>query len=349
MLNCIKILFSILLVPMGLLAQSKPVDQQCFEHVQNMVCESSQNIGYQDMNARCERPSANELVRKVTESYLKLPNALQRIMCSLDAFVIVDNHVSVANAFYYKNQEGKSFYGIAYSRRMLEANVSVNEIYSRYDSHLLIYPKPKDKWFELGKSYSHLIPQYEIDLSHSAQFDVKLFLTMAHELGHFLDKFFESSVSHGCISGRYDKQSCANKTYHWQGLSWKNFEDPSRESGFPEDKPICYYDNSCDPSKNLTDVNDVAHLYKTLYDSNFISLYSAASADEDFAESVAQLSLQKAFPAAVFKAHVGNQYIYDYMKKIESPQFSKKRIFIEKIFNRGADINRDLLEEKIPL
>lgn len=324
-------------------------DDSCFRHVRNMLCESSASVGYNNQSPECDRTISDANAEVVMDAYLKLPSTLKKMMCSLDVFVVVDKHVSIANGFFHRKQDGRSIYGIAFSKHILESRVSFDEILTRYDADLLKYPKPVSKWSEIGTDFSHLIPRFHVSANFHQGFRLNVFFTLAHELGHFLDMVTESSFSYLCVSQKRDEKYCAQKTYPWTDLSWKDFETPSLESGFPENKLVCYYDNHCDQSTSHTKLEDIVSIYKTLSLSNFISLYAVASADEDLADSIAFVALKEAFPKASFEVHIGDDFKYDYLKKLDSDVFSRKRSFIGDLLNKGNVVNRNLLEQKIPL
>lgn len=284
---------------------------------------------------------------KLIAIYMKLPPALQSIMCSLDTFVLVENHVSLASVYSYRSTKGKPVYGISFSKLMFESNVKFAEILTRYDADLLRYPKSKSKWERLGTDYRDVIPQFRI--GENERVKLNLYFTVAHELGHFLDKITESTVSVACTNLNRDEKSCSQKIHPWLEFSWKDFETPSLESGFPEKKPICYYDNECDSSTNITALEDVRALYQMLDRSSFVSLYAVASADEDFADSVAFIALRNNFPNVSIEAYLGDGLKYDHLRKVDSERFAKKKKFIESLLDRANIGNRQLLERMIPL
>lgn len=172
-----------------------------------------------------------------------------------------------------------------------------------------------------------------------------LLLVLTHELGHLVDAHFEIYLTEDCRpSLDLGIPHCPVNPGEFAGLSWAEYDRPLK-------KPELIYRRQVNALYNgdeeiFIPLDEAGNYYRSLYQSRFVTSYSARSPAEDFAESFLYYFLERYYPEFYYRVQVQGES-YSMRQKLNSKVFSAKKQKIEEIFNLLAEeIQEDDLDSE---
>lgn len=315
-------------------------DLACERKVSSSVCLGTLTEDYSIDSKDCDTTSAKQFASEILKIYRLYPDALQKMLCSLDLIAIVNNHPSLGNTF--STADSPSGLGIALSTRLFKEASDAGLTFSVLEEFLLHDPKPKSKW-DLIADVSNFVQHHDVLLAAETNINQALFLTLTHELGHYFDEALQLNVPIVCFASPQPESCRDYDSYPWSKLSWSTPIKPSSRSNYPSDLMLCY-DQSCHPARDVTPTR-ARHVYTQLSKSNFISHYAASTFKEDFAETFTYWVVKRYLPGSKVRITIQNEVVYDYLRRLDDRNMKTKTDIISNNFEGAAHDFRTLLLE----
>lgn len=236
-------------------------------------------------------PNNSRYVKALADITDLLNPETQKAFCALAVIYIEQDIESIAYAGMTENR--RPIMGI--KKEMLESEVPASVVFSWKEQKAFGIQKPL---FQVDP----LAPALNMTLTGP---HVVLRYVITHEMGHVMDFANDADAD-------------------WSKISW-SFDQPKDLNRFPLWNQLCFYNCGHNDHIPLAQMNA---FYDQLYNSSFVTTYSAVNSSEDFAESFAFYLLSQD-PA--FKFYIETPQI-TYMAHIKWLELDKKRGWLERFF-----------------
>lgn len=280
------------------------------KNAQEHIAEITKVVRHHDWNNNHpERESLggeSPYIEMIQKAYDHFPPLLQNVLLKLKRIYIESDMKMGGYAQLYRNSPGATI-----GLRKLDLDLYENLGKSLSKKEQLSYGL-----CDSTEAIDHRLPHYiseERAVVHSY-----LYYVLAHEIGHLVD--WKNGFTNFESSG------------FWSETFWECEERPKKDEDFVGRNLFRFY------QAKPGDIQETqsSSLYQRLYESNFISAYGSTNADDDFAESFANVVLLKQLKTKLVLSD-GKDKTYDIVEKINSKRFSTKKEFIEKILD-SADL-----------
>lgn len=306
-------------VPPALSSQA----QDCRAHIAEVVClvdpmkntDPAENRPCLEGGARYAEPFQN--------LYDHYPPVLQRVFCSL-------NHIYIEKQFF-----GTGYAGLVRdeNRQPIGAVMGIRQSVIDAKLDLPTWASWKEQLSFGGVTDSYTItPElpHIVSRSKTAAQDL-LYFVVAHEFGHIIDFTNDVNKVTSCTQPREgeDTQECEMHEDSWGALSWITDLRARPENEFKNRKALCFY--WCKDAH--LERSDVPQIYRDLNQTSFLSIYATTQPWDDFADSLAYLSMSKYLETSyILDTRQGDSY--NIMNRLHSPVFRAKLEYLEKLLKR---------------
>lgn len=291
----------------------------CRAHIAKVICLVEPMKNNDPYEQRTCLPGGDRYIETFQTLYDHYPPVLQKVFCSLNHLYIEKNFFGTAYAGLGRDKEGRpngAIMGIRQS--VIDENLDLPSWASW---------KEQLSFGGVADSYT-VSPDLPIISSRSTTTAQDfLYFVIAHEFGHILD--FANDVNK-VISCDEDSDECEMHEESWGALSWITSLRPRPENEFANRRGLCFYWCNGSSLKKA----DVPQIYRDLNRSNFISLYATTQPWDDFADSLAYISMQKNL-RTVYQIDTRQGDVYDVMERLNAPTFQAKREYLENFLKRS--------------
>lgn len=226
------------------------------------------------------KAASTQAIQNLENLYDTLQPQLQKVFCTLDKLLLIEQMESLALAGVSGTAPDGSAAGayIAIRKDIVENDLAASAVLGWKEQKSFGIKMPSYQTTSEG-------PQVEVTANTSL---LALRYVMTHEFAHVLD-FANTANNFVCAPGetcgsdpwnKLEDSKWLSKEGSWSSLSWKNRGTPRDDQKFPLWSKLCFY--GC---KESLAVSDIEEFYREISGTNFITTYAAVSPWEDFAES----------------------------------------------------------------
>ena len=307
-----------------IIKENKLGDENCREKISKVVClVDPVNEGDMTQLRPC-LAGGQTYAKPFQDLYDHLPQAIQKMFCSLSNLYIEKELVPTAYAGLSRDSQGNvsgAVMGIRKSlldeRLTLAHWASWKEQLSFGGSKDVLTVAPDLPWI--------------LTESDSSVYDL-LYVVVTHEFGHLFDFSNHLNKKLSCTKDPNDPEDeiCEMAPESFGAISWKTTHSPRPENEFLNRNRLCFY--RCENGTiNRNEIND---LYRNFYEkTNFISLYSTTQPWDDLADSMAYYLMASQIHAT-YKIDTKQGVVWDMMQKLRSNQFLPKVQYLENFLKR---------------
>lgn len=302
-------------------SQNKPTDAsstpllQCRQQITKSVCLIDAKDSKARKNRACQ-PGVEPYVKEFEAVFDALPALLSRMFCSVDTIWIDPTLKATGNATLVYGADGA----------VVGAHISVRKsildekpTFSRWATWKEQLPFGGNK-----VAYESIAGLPFVKATHNSNVYGLLFYVMIHEFGHLLD--FMNDVNKYNDDG-FDK-SFESNPQSFGFLSWRTTTIAKSNEDFPGRRQLAYYNVETPITRD-----QIIPLFTHFFETSFITLYASTNPWDDFAESLAMLLYSQVLNGS-FVMDTAQGKSFDLTAKLQLPQFSQKRQYVENFLKR---------------